>query len=275
MSKQKRIKKEDLDLLVYNSANNHSKFIDGCTDMHLWNKFSNNNWETILLNDRDEDYCNICDEYKGFELLNSSNLEKLLLTTDRKKFYKYFDKYDSWKMIFGNSWINLIRSDESFFKECEDHEGFINFDQFDWAELAVMDSKYIELLNKYDVWNKFNGYSWADLLIAYPYMIKDDEKYSITKKINEYGKFLWFKLLMFNSNYIKYCNQYNAWESFFKEYWVEILIKYPELINKCKIMNEFSESDWNRIIKYQPTLARKYALHHNFRVNRTETNKNN
>ena len=247
--------------LVCISSGDQESFIKGVIDSKLVTKFTNLDWESILNNDRDGSYAEFCDANDGFLKLDTNNVENLL-NLNSERFIPYFDKHNIWKIVFGNTWMNLIKKDKSFFDLCVKHYGFKNFDSFDWVNLLALDYNYKHLLDEYNVWDKFNGFNWADILTNHSDFIKKDDEYKITEKINSYGKFLWFKLLMENEIFLEYCDKFNAWKFFFKEYWVDILGKYPNLINKCDTLKEFTEEEWIKLIKNQPKLSSKYVMYY-------------
>ena len=168
--------------LVSISSGDQQRFIEVSVKSKLVNKFSNLDWENILNNDIDGSYIEFCDNNDGFLKLNTNNIENLL-NLNSEKFIPYFDKNNVWNIVFGNTWINLIKKDKSYFDLCSKHSGFKNFDSFDWVNLLGIDYNYKHLLDEYNVWDKFNGFNWADILTNHSDFIKKDDEYKSNNEL--------------------------------------------------------------------------------------------
>ncbi len=293
----------------------HPEFVELCKDEFLksrmWKALTENDWSRLLkaqpqLAKYKPEQPTDAENQSGKSVvigkwdtshLASAEIADLIL----ENYEEAAKNYDlSWKRINGEDWVRILVKYPQLVDKCDWSE----VTNRDWVDLLCEHPEFVELCKdefwKSGMWKALTENDWARLLKAQPQLAKYKPEQP-TDTENRGGKSVvrWDTSHLASAeiadlileNYEEAAKNYDlSWKRINGEDWVRILVKYPQLVDKCdwsEVTNrdwvdllcehpefvelckdEFwksgmwkalTENDWARLLKAQPQLA-KYKL---------------
>ena len=192
--------------------------------------------------------------------LASAEIADLIL----KNYEEAVKKYDlSWKRINGEDWVRILVKLPQLVDKCDWSE----VTNRDWVDLLCEHPEFVELCKdeflKSRMWKALTENDWSRLLKAQPQLAKYKPEQP-TDAENQSGKSVvigkWDTSHLASAeiadlileNYEEAAKNYDlSWKRINGEDWVRILVKYPQLVDKCD-WSEVTNRDWVELLRERP-----------------------
>ena len=192
--------------------------------------------------------------------LASAEIADLIL----KNYEEAVKKYDlSWKRINGEDWVRILVKLPQLVDKCDWSE----VTNRDWVDLLCEHPEFVELCKdeflKSRMWKALTENDWSRLLKAQPQLAKYKPEQP-TDAENQSGKSVvigkWGTSHLASAeiadlileNYEEAAKNYDlSWKRINGEDWVRILVKYPQLVDKCD-WSEVTNRDWVELLRERP-----------------------
>lgn len=169
-------------------------------------------------------------------------------------------EYCDFKAWDASAWSIVLQSASHLFQECP---CVSEWGTLQWSELLA---KQPQLAAYCRCWKNFLITEWAELLSAQPRLISycsnpkhptiqagflagSPESAAYIKDWSCFSLYDWLLMLRNSRDFELYCN---CWERFPVSYWFNLLFHLPDYIERCPVINQFSEDDWRLLCRKHP-----------------------
>ena len=174
-------------------------------------------------------------------------------------------EYCDFKALDASAWSIVLQSAPHLFQECP---CVSEWGTLQWSELLA---KQPQLAAYCRCWKNFSINEWAELLSVQPrlisycpktrppamlvgFLISSPESAVCIRDWSCFSLYDWLLMLRRCRELEPYCH---CWERFPVSYWWNLLFHQPDYIERCPVINQFSEEDWQLLCRKHP-LLKKY-----------------
>ena len=174
-------------------------------------------------------------------------------------------EYCDFKAWDASAWSIVLQSAPHLFQECP---CVSEWGTLQWNELLA---KQPQLAAYCRCWKNLSITEWAELLSVQPrlisycpktrppamlvgFLISSPESEDCIKDWSCFSLYDWLLMLRRCRELEPYCH---CWERFPVSYWWNLLFHQPDYIERCPVINQFSEEDWQLLCRKHP-LLKKY-----------------